>query len=121
VGLRPAIMQRAVPGLPLHRYLNVAPHTFAHWQRNQRAIARGMLAAVDSPESGTAMERFFGRGYGDPWPSGAGRFVSFMIASGAAREQNPIELGKMPSRDYLFLVRPMLEDMAKVNEGLSPW
>jgi hypothetical protein len=120
-GLRLALMQRAVPGLPLHRYLNVSPKTFATWQRNQRAIARGLLQALDGPESGVAMERFFGRGYGDPWPAGAGRFVSFLAAAGAAREHNPVELGKMPSRDYLFLVRPMLEDMAKVDEGLSPW
>ena len=120
-GLRHALMQRAVPGLPLYRYLNVQPGTFALWQRNQRAIARGMLQALDAPESGVAMERFFGRGYGDPWPAGAGRFVSFMIAAGAAREHNPVELGRMPSRDYLFLVRPMIEDMARVDEGLSPW
>lgn len=120
-GLRHALMQRAVPGLPLHRYLNVQPGTFALWQRNQRAIARGMLQALDAPESGVAMERFFGRGYGDPWPAGSGRFVSFMIAAGAAREHNPVELGRMPSRDYLFLVRPMIEDMARVDEGLSPW
>lgn len=120
-GLRLALMQRAVPGLPLHRYLNVTPSTFATWQRNQRAIARGMLQALDAPESGVAMERFFGRGYGDPWPGGAGRFVSFMVAAGAAREHNPVQLGQMPSRDYLFLVRPMLEDMARVDEGLSPW
>lgn len=120
-GLRLAMMQRAVPGLPLHRYLNVQPGTFAAWQRNQRAIARGMLQALDAPESGVAMERFFGRGYGDPWPVGAGRFVSFMVAAGAAREHNPVELGRMPSRDFLFLVRPMLEDMARVDEGLSPW
>ena len=120
-GLRLALMQRAVPGLPLYRYLNVSPATFAAWQRSQRAIARGMLAALDGPESGTQMERFFGRGYGDPWPGGAGRFVSFMIAAGAAHERNPVELGQMPSRDYLFLVRPLLEEMARVDEGLTPY
>lgn len=119
-GLRMALQLRGVPGLPAYTYMHVSPSTLQAWQRNQKSIARAMMQALDGPESANSMERFFGRGWGDPWPASAGRYVAYMLAVGASREHNPLELVTMPSRDYLFVVRPQLEDMARVQEGLSP-
>lgn len=119
-GLKLAVVQRAVPGLALQRYLGVSAQTYASFQRNQKAIARGMLTALDAPESTNAMQRFFGYGFGDPWPPGSGRYIAFMCASAIANEHNPLELAAMPSRDYLFLVRGQLESMGRIEEGLSP-
>lgn len=119
-GLKMAVQVRGVPNLPAYTYMHVSASTLAAWQRNQKSIARAVMKAIDGPESANAMERFFGRGWGDPWPAGAGRYVAYMLAVGAAREHNPLELAGMPSRDYLFVVRPALEDMARVQEGLSP-
>lgn len=119
-GLRMAVQVRGVPGLPAYGYMHVSPSTLQAWQRNQKSIARAMMQALDGPESANSMERFFGRGWGDPWPAPAGRYIAYMLALGAAREHNPLELATMPSRDYLFAVRPQLEDMARVQEGLSP-
>ena len=119
-GLRMAVQQRGVPGLPAYGYMHVSPATLQTWQRNQKSIARALLAALDGPESANSIDRFFGRGVGDAWPAPAGRYMAYMLALGAAREHNPLELVTMPSRDYLFVVRPILEDMARVQEGLSP-
>jgi hypothetical protein len=119
-GLRMAVQQRGVPGLPAYGYMHVSPATMQTWQRNQKSIARALLAALDAPESANSIERFFGRGWGDAWPAPAGRYMAYMLALGAAREHNPFELVTMPSRDYLFVVRPQLEDMARIQEGLSP-
>ncbi|MDB5096950.1 MAG: hypothetical protein JWM80_1371 [Cyanobacteria bacterium RYN_339] len=119
-GLKMAVQMRGVPNLPAYSYLHVSASTLAAWQRNQKSIARAMMKSIDAPESANAMERFFGRGWGDPWPAGAGKYVAYMLAVGAAREHNPLELVGMPSRDYMFVVRPALEDMARVQEGLSP-
>jgi hypothetical protein len=119
-GLRMAVQQRGVPGLPAYGYMHISPATLQTWQRNQKSIARALLAALDGPESANSIDRFFGRGGGDHWPAPAGRYMAYMLALGAAREHNPLELVTMPSRDYLFVVRPQLEDMARVQEGLSP-
>lgn len=119
-GLNLAIMQRVVPGLPLHRYLGVSPATFKQYQRHQTAIARGMKAALEGPESANAMVRYFGGGLGDPWPNGAGRYVAMLLASPIIHAHNPSNLYMLPSRDYLFEVMPSLDDMAKTSEGLKP-
>lgn len=119
-GLTMAAMQRAVPGLAPHQYLMVPAATYKTWERNQKTIARGMKHALDRPESANAMERFFGRGFGDPWPNGAGRYMAYLLAKSTVRDRNPMELNMLPSRDYLFDVQTQLDDMAKVNEGLTP-
>jgi hypothetical protein len=119
-GLKMAVQMRGVPNLPAYSYLHCSPSTLQAWQRNQKSIARAMMHALDQQESANAMERFFGRGWGDPWPAGAGRYVAYMLAVGASREHNPLELVAMPSRDYGFVVRPQLEDLARVGEGLTP-
>jgi hypothetical protein len=115
-----AVQMRGMPNLPAYRYMHCSASTLAAWQRNQKSISRAMMKAIDAPESANAMERFFGRGWGDPWPAGAGKYVAYMLAVGAAREPNPMQMASMPSRDYMFVVRPALEDMARVQEGLSP-
>ena len=119
-GLTMAAMQRAVPGLAAHQYLMVPHATYKTWERNQKTIARGLKHALDRPESANAMERFFGRGFGDPWPNGAGRYMALLLARSGAKDRGPLELNVLPSRDYLFLVQSSLDDMAKVKEGLGP-
>lgn len=119
-GLSMAAMQRAVPGLAPHQYLMVPLATYKAWERNQTTIARGLKHALDRPESANATERFFGRGFGDPWPNGAGRFMALTLARAASRDRGPLELNMLPSRDYLFSVQSTLDDVAKVNEGLAP-
>lgn len=119
-GVIMAAMQRAVPGLAPHQYLMVPAATYKTWERNQKTIARGLKHALDRPESANAMERFFGRGFGDPWPNGAGRYMALQLARAGARDRGPLELNVLPSRDYLFTVQSSLDDMAKVNEGLAP-
>ncbi|MEB3329006.1 MAG: hypothetical protein VKQ33_07220 [Candidatus Sericytochromatia bacterium] len=120
-GLRLAMARRAVPGLPFHHYLGAGAAQQRGWQQATPAIARAMLLALDGPESALQMEHFFGKGYGMPWPSGAGRYLAFVLAAGIGQERSPVQLGRMPSRDYMFLVRGVLEDLAAAgNVGLRP-
>jgi hypothetical protein len=118
-GLRLAMARRAVPGLPFHAYMGASPAQQRGWLQATPAIAKAMLLALDGPESALQMEHFFGKGYGMPWPAGAGRYVAFVLAAGVGQERSPVELGRMPSRDYMFLVRGVLEDLAASgNVGL---
>ena len=119
-GLAMAAMQKAVPGLAPHQYLQISPATYKAFERNQKTIARGLKHALERPESANAMERFFGRGFGDPWPAGSGRYVAYWLGKHAMRDRGPLELNVLPSRDYLFLVQTALDDMAKVSEGVTP-
>lgn len=118
-GLIMAAMQRAVPGLAPWQYLMVPAATYKTWERNQTTIARGMKNALERPESANAMQRFFGRGFGDPWPNGAGRFMAYKLSLVAAKGRGPLDLNVLPSRDYLFLAQAALDDMAKVGDGLT--
>lgn len=117
-GLNLAAMQRVVPGQPMHRYLNVSPAVYQQYRRHQAAIARGLKAALEGPESANAVVRYFGGGMGDPWPNGAGKYMAMLLAATAARDRNPMELYILPSRDYLFQVLPLLDDLARIEEGL---
>jgi hypothetical protein len=119
-GLSMAAMQRALPGLAPHQYLMVPPATYKAWERYQTTIARGLKNALERPESANAMERFFGRGFGDPWPAGAGRYMAYHLGRVAAKDRGALELNVLPSRDYLFSVQSALDDWAKVGEGLKP-
>lgn len=119
-GLSMAAMQRALPGLAPHQYLMVPAATYKAWERYQTTIARGLKNALDRPESANAMERFFGRGFGDPWPAGAGRYMAYHLGRVAAKDRGALELNVLPSRDYLFSVQSALDDWAKVGEGLKP-
>lgn len=118
-GLNLAAMQRAVPGLPPHRYLNVSPAVYNQYVRHQKAAARALKASLEGPDSVNAVVRFFGRGMGDPWPNGIGRYLSFMLATSAIRGRNPMDLYILPSRDYLFEVLPTLDDIAGSSEGFN--
>jgi hypothetical protein len=118
-GLTMAAMQRALPGLAPHQYMMVPAATYKTWERNQTTIARGLKNALERPESANAMERFFGRGFGDPWPNGAGRYMAYKLSRVAAKDRGPLELNVLPSRDYMFLAQAALDDMAKVGEGLT--
>lgn len=119
-GLNLAAMQRAVPGLAPHRYLNVSPAVYNQYVRHQKAIARALKASLEGPDSVNAVVRFFGRGMGDPWPNGAGRYLAFLLASSAIRGRNPMDLYILPSRDYLFEVLPTLDDLGGLREGIAP-
>ncbi|MEB3198712.1 MAG: hypothetical protein VKP62_16060 [Candidatus Sericytochromatia bacterium] len=111
-GLKLAMAERAVPGRPWNEYLDTPPSHFSGWHHASRAMAHSLLQALDSPESAIHTQRFFGSGFGTPWPPGAGRYLAFVMAASATRSYPPAELARMPSRDYMFLVRPVLEDMA---------
>jgi hypothetical protein len=118
-GLLLAAMEKAVPGLAPYQYLMVPAATYKTWERNQTTIARGVKNALERPESANAMERFFGRGFGDPWPNGAGRYMAYKLSRVASKDHGPLELNVLPSRDYLFLSQSALDDMAKVGDGLK--
>ena len=119
-GLALAAMEKAVPGLAPHQYLQIPPATYKAFERNQKTIARGLKHALERPESANAMARFFGAGFGDPWPAGSGRYVAYWLAKHTVRDRGPLELNVLPSRDYLFLTQTALDDMAKVTEGVTP-
>ncbi|HEY9722295.1 MAG TPA: hypothetical protein V6D47_09785 [Oscillatoriaceae cyanobacterium] len=114
-GLVLAASERLVPGLPAYRYLQVSESAYKQFQRFQPAIARAMEAALDGPDSANAMRRFFGAGYGDPWPAGAGRFVAYEAARATIQGNNPLDYYTVPSQDYLFQVRPALDALARVD------
>lgn len=114
-GLVLAASEDLAPGLPAYRYLEVNETTYKQYQRFAPAIARALEAALDAPDSANAMRRFFGPGYGDPWPAESGRFVAFELARATIKGQNPLDFYSLPSQDYLFQARPALDALGRVN------
>lgn len=111
-GMRMLLQERAVPGLPPYRYLNASPRSLVGYERHRRAIAQAVMRELDGNGSGGGARFFGGQAWGDPWPAGAGRYMAYILAFQGARDRNPMEILAQPAEDYLFTVRPLLEQLA---------
>lgn len=113
-GLKLEALRRVVPGASLERVLGLDPQVQAAILASRKGIARAALAAFDGGEDPRLTENLFGHA------GLTGRFLAAQLAAQMGPAESLPALARVPSRDYLFRVRPTLEAWAALSETWAP-
>jgi hypothetical protein len=102
---------RVVPASPVSAILSVSSAQAATLERAKGAIAREMLAALDSGAS-AQLDRFFGTKPPEGWPPASGRYVGWLVARDVASELGGPAIVRMSRKTYTERARAVLKRLA---------
>lgn len=114
-GLRAEALHRLVPAASIERVLELPTAAKASILAERKATARRVLAVLDGADDPALRAQLFSRDAGL-----SGRYLAALLAGQMGPAESLPTLARLPSSDYVFRVRPMLESWAALSESWQP-